>query len=158
MAITPNTAFTQGQQFSANQANRFPRGIMAGQTLQTTFTTSATHTTYQDSGATVTITEQIGRIYRVVMMAPVYPSGGLQAMKFRFVRGSTAINDFLIPSAALDAANGYPAHLTFVYTSASSGSQTWKVQVCAVTANTAVSIFGDATFQRQFWIEDIGES
>jgi hypothetical protein len=45
---------------------------------------------------------------------------------------------------------------SYVYQSSSSGSFTYKFQLKADAANTAVALYGDANFVRQFWIEDIG--
>ena len=158
MAITPNTAFTQGQVFTADQANRFPRGIMGGQTLTTAFTTSATHTTFQDTGMSLTITEEVGRIYRIYWTAQIFPSGGLQGMVFRFMRGATFVSQMVFAAVMLDAANSTQVYGQTVYTSTASGSATWKVQMAALTNNTAVQQYADGNYPRQFGIEDIGAS
>jgi hypothetical protein len=157
MAITPNTNFTSGQILTAAQQNRFPRGIMAYQTLEFDSTTSATHTTYQDNGTGLTITTVAGRLYRIVYTGHPYPSGGLQSMKYQVVLGaSTVLDDWVVPDAALNP--GVSALMTSptIYEATTSGSQTFKIQFGAVTANTAVRDFGSSTTKRQFFIEDIG--
>jgi hypothetical protein len=159
MAINPNTAFSDGTPFTASQANRFPRGVMGLQTLTTQFSTSATHTNFQDNGATLTITTQSGRLYKISYNGHPYPNGGLQGVKYRFVLGaSTYLDEWAIPDSALNTGVSYYHLAETVYEATSSSSQTFKVQFAAWSANTVVSDFGDANTKRQFWIEDIGEA
>lgn len=157
MAVNPNTTFTSGDVLTASQMNRLPWGIVGNQTLTTVFSTAATHTTFQDNGATLTFTEVSGRAYRITYRGLVYPNGGLQTINLRFMRGTTALTQFNFPSTALDAANAFPFTMSTVYVSTASGSATYKVQMAAATANTQVSDYGDATYVRGFWIEDIGQ-
>lgn len=156
MPITPNTAFSQGQVLTSDNANRFPAGVMGHQQLTSAFGTSATHTTYQDTGMTLTITERVDRLYRISWKAQIYPNGGLQAMLFRFVRGSTNIAFAAFAPSMLATGDTCMAYHEYIYQSTSSGSQTWKVQIAAGSANTQVTQYGDASYPRQFTIEDIG--
>ena len=156
MAI--NTTFTTGAVLTAAQMNNLPWGVAGLQTLTSTFTTSPTHTNFQDTGMTLTITEVSGRRYRLNAKMNIYPSGGLQGINMRFVRAAAVVSQANVPSAALDAGNGFSIGFQAVYTAVASGSATYKVQIAAATSNTAVSDFGDTVFTRQFWIEDIGPS
>ena len=159
MAITPNTTFVTGTVLTATtNMNRLPFGVVGSQTLTTNFPTVATHTTFQDNGMTLTFTEIIGRIYRITAYSNIYPSGGLQGINMRILRGATSIKQANYATDVLNAATALPVALTFVYTSTASGSATHKVQIQAATNNTVVNDFGDATFPRQFVIEDIGLS
>jgi hypothetical protein len=158
MAITPNTDFSPGQVFTAGQADRFPRGVMGLQTLTTAYDTTSPHTTFQNNGMTLTITEELGRIYRITAACFPYPSGGLQGVFFRAMRAGVSIKQFNFSPTVMDAGVSLPLFMTFVYTSVASGSATYTMQIAAATANTSVSDYGDATFRRQFWIEDIGAS
>jgi hypothetical protein len=158
MTITPNTNFTVGQVFTANQANRFPRGVMGLQTLTTTFATAATHTTFQDNGATLTITEVSGRLYKIVYQGYPYPNGGLQGISYRILRAGANIEQYLLPQSATETGNAYPFHFEYVHEATQSGSVTFKLAMAAAFVNTQVSDYGDASFKRQFWIEDIGEA
>lgn len=158
MAINPNTDFTTGAILTAAQQNRFPRGVMGTQTLTTAFATTAPNTTAQDSGMTLTFTEQSGRIYRITAYTNFYPSGGLQGMTFRLLRAGVQVRKFDISPAVLDTGFSFPQQFTFVYTSAASGSVTFKTTINAFTSNTVVQDYGDATYFRQFTIEDIGAS
>mgnify|MGYP000063688160 FL=1 len=151
-----NTNFTTGQVFTAAQANAFPRGVMATQTLTTNFATTAPNTTAQDSGMTLTFTEVSGRTYRITAYTNFYPSGGLQAITFRLLRAGVQVRKFDISPNVLDTSFSFPQSLTFIYTSAASGSITFKTTINATTTNTVVNDYGDATYFRQFTIEDIG--
>ena len=131
-------------------------GQVGVQTLTTGFTTSATHTTAQLSGMTLTFTEVSGRIYRITAFTNLYPSGGLQGITFRLLRGATQVRRLDISSVVLDTGISIPQALSFVYTSASSGSVTFSTTINALASNTAVTDYADATYFRQFLIEDIG--
>jgi len=158
VTITPNTAFSDGTPLTATQANAFPRGVMAVQSLATGQNTTSTHTTFQDTGATLTFTEESGRIYRITYSSNAYPNGGLQGMKYRILRGASNIRQFEIPSGALSTANSWSFTYVIYYTSASSGSQTWKVQFGALSSNTQVNDYGASGQERLFFVEDIGAS
>ena len=158
MAISPNTDFAVGQVLTAAQANAFPRGVMATQTLTTAFATTAPNTTAQASGMTLTFTEVSGRIYRITAYTNLYPSGGLQAITFRLLRGATQVRRFEISSAVLDTAISFPQALTFIYTASASGSVTFSTTINAFATNTVVQDYADATYFRQFTVEDIGAS
>ena len=155
---TPNTTFTSGAILTAAQMNNLPFGVFPGQQLTTPFTTSATHTTFQDDGLTLTITEIAGRIYKVTALENPYPSGGQQGVKFALLRDATILRQWSYSSAVMDSGNSYPAVMQYVYTSSASGSFTLKMQIGAQTDNTAVSSYGDGSFPRQFIIEDMGTS
>ena len=156
--MTVNTTFVSGNVLTAAQMNNLPFGVCGLQTLTTQFTTSATHTTFQDDGLTLTITEISGRRYRITVIEQPYPSGGQQGTQFKLVRGATDLRSFTYSTAVMDSGVSYPAVMQFVYTSAASGSTTYKVQLNALSANTAVSTYGDALNPRQLLIEDIGTS
>ena len=69
MAINPNTAFSSGAVFTADQANRFPRGVMAKATNAAnnyTLTTSVAIAT----GMTVTFTADTLRLYKITYYEP----------------------------------------------------------------------------------------
>jgi hypothetical protein len=68
MAINPNTQFSSGAVFTADQANRFPRGIMgyATSTTSQNLTTTSTIST----GMTVTFDAETGRLYKVTYLEP----------------------------------------------------------------------------------------
>lgn len=156
--MTANTTFTVGQVLTASNANAFPFGYMGVQTLTTAFTTSSTHTTFQDNGMTLTITEISGRVYRITAYSNIYPAGGLQGVNIQILRAGTALKRGDFSANVMDAGISLPIAFSYTYTATSSGSATYKAQIAAQTANTAVSDYGSATYPRQFLIEDLGTS
>jgi len=154
---SPNTAFST-QVLTSAQMNNLPFGVVGTQTLTSNFATSAPNTTAQASGMTLTFTEVSGRIYRITAYTNFYPSGGLQAMTFRLLRGAVQVRKFDIASAVLDTNFSFPQQFTFIYTSAASGSVTFSTTINAYSNNTVVNDYADATYFRQFTIEDIGST
>ena len=131
-------------------------GQVGLQTLTSIFTTSATHTTFQDNAMTLTINEVSGRIYQITAYSNLYPSAGLQGTNLRILRAATTLKQANFSSTVMDAGVGFAVVVSHTYTSVASGSATYKVQIAALTSNTAVTDYADATFPRQFVITDIG--
>ena len=154
--MASNTTFVSGNVLTAAQMNNLPFGLMGLQTSTSSFGTSAVHTTFQDDGLTLTITEISGRRYKITALENPYPNGGLQGVAFALLRGATTLRQWSYASAIMDAGNAYPAVMEYVYISTSSGSATYKMQLAAGSANTQVTTYGDGTFPRQFIIEDLG--
>ena len=154
MAI--NTTFSSGAILTAAQMNNLPWGVAGVQTLTSSFATSATHTTFQANGMSLTITEVAGRAYRVTAYSNLYPNGGLQGVSLALYRGATQIKQGNYSSVVMDTTNSLPVVFTYTYTSVASGSAIYSIKIAGQTANTQVTDYGDATFPRQFVIEDIG--
>jgi hypothetical protein len=154
---SPNTAFTT-QVLTSAQMNNLPFGVCGLQTLTSSFATSATHTNFQDDGLTLTITEISGRRYKITALENPYPNAGLQGTQFALVRGASTLRQWTYSPAIMDTGVAYPAVMEYVYTSVGSGSATYKMKFAATTANTTVTTYGDGSFPRQFFIEDIGSS
>ena len=133
-----------------------PRGVLGKATLTTAFTTSATHTTYQDTGLSASVAYENGRILRVSCQSHYYPSGGLQAIGIRLVRGTTTIAQFEIGSAALATTAVTTNYVECFITTASATTETFKVQIAAGSANTAVQQYAGSPFDRFLIVEDIG--
>jgi hypothetical protein len=154
MAI--NTPSTAGQVLTSSYVNALPFGLAGLQTLTTVFTTSPTHTNPQANGMTLTITEVSGRRYKITANSNIYPSGGLQGVNMSIVRAGTPLKQGNFAPAVMDAGNAFPVLFSFIYTATTSGSATYTTRIWAASANTAVSDYADATFPRQFSIEDLG--
>lgn len=156
---SPNTSFSSGATLTAANMNNLPFGVCGLQTLTSIFTTSATHTTFQDTGMTLTITEVSGRQYKITATSNIYTPGGVQSLNMRLVRATAVLKQNNFPDSVMNSGNSLGiVTMTYVYTSVASGSATYKMQMCAGASNTSVSDYGDATFPRQFMIEDIGIS
>ena len=123
--------------------------------LQTTFTTSATHTTIQDEGLTQSIVYGPSRILRVTFTGHPYASGGAQGISLRFVRGATVFAFF--QTEALPPGDAVSRTFVKVFNGPATGAtETFKVQIGALTSNTAVNSYADASFTRQLIVEDLG--
>ena len=164
--VTP-TNVTVGSVLTASKYNQevvenilvSPRGVLGKHTLTTGFATSSTHTNAQDTGLTTPVTYEANRTLKITCASQYFPSGGLQAIELLMVRGTTptVIATFSMAGAALDAgvSNSF-THVALMTTGASGATETFKTRIRAVTNNTAVNQFGNATFGRFLIIEDIG--
>jgi hypothetical protein len=135
-----------------------PRGVLGLATTTSYFTTSATHTTFQDvTGLSFSATYQANRYLRATLKTAPIPNGGLQPINFRVVRGSTTVATWAVAAAALDST--YANNMTFSVVfqgPASSATETFKIQMNAASGNTQVGAYADATYFGSFAIEDIG--
>ena len=123
--------------------------------LTSTFTTSSTHTTAQDEGLSVSISYLPSRVLRVTFTGHPYAFGGAQGIALRFVRGATTFGFF--QTEPLSAVTPFSRSFTKVFNGPATGAtETFKVKISALTANTAVSSYGDANFTRQLIVEDLG--
>ena len=107
MAINPNTNFTTGAVFTADQANRFPRGVMA---YVKRTAGSVTFGALQDlTGMTVTFTAVTGRVYRATWLTTgqkITSAGwtaigcSVGAVNLGFVYDTVGINEYWNCSAS----------------------------------------------------------
>ena len=136
-----------------------PRGVLGKQTLTTAFGTSATHTTMQDTGQTLSITYEANRILRLTCQSHYYPNGGLQNINMEFVYGATptVIGRAAMGDMALAAGTSQTfTTVMYVTPGATAGTANFKVRISAGTSNTQVTQYADATLPRFFIVEDIG--
>jgi hypothetical protein len=140
----------------SSMLTKAPRGIVGLQTLTTSFTTSSTHTAFQNTGMTLTINEVSGRRYKITALANPYPNGGQQGVNLRIMRDATSLKQVNYAGTVMETTVAYPAVITFIYTSVSSGAATYTMQIAGSGVNTQVADYADGTFPRQFIIEDIG--
>jgi hypothetical protein len=124
--------------------------------LTTNFTTSSTHTTQQDEGLSVSVTYNPSRILRVTLQVSAGASGGAQGVVYRVLRTSTVVNAWT-NSRALSTVFGDAMTYTCTFAGpATGGTETFKVQIAALSNNTAVNSYGNATEPRVLTVEDIG--
>jgi hypothetical protein len=167
MAFTTPSTWVAGAILTAAQLNQqlrdnmiaTPRGVLGKQTLTTSFATSATHTTMQDTGQTLSITYEANRILRLTCQGHYYPNGGLQSIDIEFAWGATptAIGRAAMNAVALET-TGAQTFTTVMYVApgATAGTANFKVRMRAASANTQVTQYADATLPRFFIVEDIG--
>jgi hypothetical protein len=153
----PNTAFSSGAVYTADQANRFPRGIMQ---LATSTSSDTSVTTEEVELGAISFTAVASRYYKITYFEPdIGISGaGSGALQMRIRNGTTTAGTLLqqafqwIPSSSVDTA----------------GQVVWFGTFSAGTQNIVATAQqgGASTFQlnrgtgKAAWlvVEDIGPS
>jgi len=156
----PNAALaTTGSVLTATEYNYLPRGVLARSANVTSqFTTSSTHTTFQDvTGYSISTTYFASRILRVTVQVNPYPSGGTNNVSYKLVRGSTDLASFDIPAEAMSTTFAHSMTLSHTFSGPSTGAtETFKLQMRANSTNTAVANFASSTLIGLIVIEDLG--
>lgn len=129
-------------------------GVLGFHQLNTAFTTSGTHTTFQDEGLTTTVSYRPGRRLKVTLEVHVDAPGGTpQIIRFQVLRGSTLVGWWQHRAEAA----GISTHVyQNIIETVNEETQVFKVQICAAAGNTSVKSHGDYSFTRQLIVEDIG--
>jgi hypothetical protein len=150
MAVNPNTNFTTGAVYTADQANRFPRGVMgyASSTANLSLTTST-----QDV-LSLTFTAVTGRLYKATVNG-FYQKSSNGRVFIDFTDGANVQQNASMSTTTNTEFGYYVA--TFLFT-ASSGSITRKIR--SSTELGTATLFGNPADGRtyQFIIEDVGLS
>lgn len=151
MAINPNTEFTSGAILTADQQNRFPRGVMA----LTTDTVSANFTSEAVDITSAAFTAVANRYYQITFYVPqssVNVANGFTV--FRIRKGTTTGGTQLTAGVASSPTAGSPSGTTTsIVTTLTAGSQ----QVCATinSSSTTTTVYS-ATQPAYLLVEDIG--
>jgi len=147
MAINPNTDFTAGQVLTADQQNRFPRGVMAQTQRSTVYLPDTTITDL----FTLTFTAVANRIYKYTLNCPSIDASGAIVLTMSLTDNS---NNVLNQCSQILQSGGPRTNLDFTtYRTESAGSVTRKIRGVTNTGNGAM--FGSTTIGF-FTIEDIG--
>ncbi len=154
MAINPNTEFTSGQVFTASQANRFPRGIMAYVQSTTNATVTATEAVTLTAASFMAVPN---RYYKITYheSAATTPAGAtnycLSSIRITNVAGTKLMGAQLQNSGASSVAN------TLVTTWVGTLAQGSTVIVASAAVNTgSVTWYRGSEFPAFLVIEDIG--
>ena len=140
------------------QVSRVPAGAipLGLHSLTTAYATTATHTTLQDEGLTLTVNYRANRILRMTWNGSFYAPAGSQRVKLRMLRGSTTIFDWISPTAINTITNeGFTISVPFLGP-ATASSETFKIQIAANTSATAVQSYATASAPRTLLLEDLG--
>ena len=157
MAINPNTTFVAGAIYTAAEANRFPRGIMAGVSSSTSYTLTTTMT--QTTGMTLSFSAISGRFYKITYYEPQCqtPSSlaGFTNLKiFQTSTAGTQLQQGFVQSSASSNTTGSPT-ISRV-TQFSTGTITIIGAASSSTTTGAPILTRGATFEAQLYVEDIG--
>ena len=155
MAINPNTDFTTGAVFTADQANRFPRGVVAYASSTTTF--NATSTQVVATGMTATFTAVANRYYKITYFEPQFDFAATQGQyifqRIRLTNTSGTIQNTATTMNPSAFATALPGQVVAVSTF-SAGSTT-IVGTLFVNSGT-VSVYRAAGWVATLVVEDIG--
>ena len=123
--------------------------------LTYTQTTAATHTTFQDEGLSKSVDYGPSRILRVSIQVHAQANGGANSLYFKIMRGSTDLIRLLIPDPPTTLE--YSTYWSYVFNGpVAAGTEIFKVQFAAVSANTQVATIASAVLPRVLLIEDLG--
>ena len=135
------------------QIDAAPRGVLASHTLTNDFLTAAPHTAAQDEGLTVEATYEANRVLRVTLKVIHFANGGVNNIAYEVFRGSTLLSRY---RRLNDPAYNSETWEVVVNGPSVAGTETFKVQMYALTNNTQIQSYGSAEFPRQLIVEDIG--
>lgn len=153
MAINPNSTFVTGAVYTADQANRFPFGIVA----LTTKTTDTAITTTEAVTMTASFTAIANRYYRITYFeGDLFNANGStdQGSIAKIRAGSTTSGTELQFARVNLLPQGESCLITSVLTTFTAGSQT-VVGTLVVTAGTGTALHS-ATRPGQLIVEDMG--
>lgn len=126
--------------------------------LTATFTTVAPHTTYQDEGLTVTVTEPAGRPLRITLGVNLYPSGGIAHMGLQILRNGVVVREWTFPGEAMATGTSHGMTLQHVILSSGAGGSgvVYKTQIKSFAATAVTSWAAGASTSRFILVEQIG--
>ena len=156
MAISPNTDFVTGAVYTAQQANNFPRGVMATASSSTnyTLTTSVAIAT----GMSVTFTAVANRNYRITYNEPQINTPTVVGYSYTQLRQTTAagtqLQQALVQNSAAAAANGT---LPLIYVGTFTAGSVTLVGCAATSSTTGAPVATRSSSNpAQLIVEDIG--
>jgi hypothetical protein len=145
----PNTAFSSGAVYTADQANRFPRGVMA-LNQSTTADTSITAEEVQITGSSFTAVA--GRNYRITYFEPNVVNG---TGYFTFRIRQTSLAGTVLNTSYNTAGTGIDRQAMMIWVGTFSAGTVNVVATAAQTAGTGILSRG-ATTVAYLLVEDIG--
>ena len=149
MAVSPNTNFSSGAIYTAQQANNFPRGLM-GYVVRTSGNIGITSTIADLTGASITFTAEANRGYLITFSGTTNKtSAGYVEIQF------TDASNNLIADTIQSVSNSFAIlNYSFLQTTNTAGSKTVKVR-SSCDAGSA-TVYGSAGNPYTFMIQDMG--
>jgi hypothetical protein len=129
--------------------------VLGFQSLSTNFVTSATHTTFQDEGLSISVSYQANRRLRVTWQGGLFAGGGAQRIQLQLLRTSTVLSTFVSPTTVNSLVTETYGFSTVFNGPATAATETFKLQIAAYTSNTSVQSSGSNS-PRTLLIEDLG--
>ncbi len=128
-------------------------GVIARNTLGTTFNTVAPHNVGQNTGLTVAVAERSGRVMAIRTQLNLYPSGGLAALSVALQRNGVIVDSWFVPAEAMGVGSSFPLAHTTLYNTVASETATYAVFLSSTAATAASDYAG-----RAMVVEDVGPS
>jgi hypothetical protein len=150
MAINPNTDFTAGAILTADQQNRFGRGVMALSLLTSDLAVTSTEATR----ASLTFTAVANRYYKITWVENKAVNGvNTLTTTMRIRPTSVATTEIALSEHAMNGSQNYQLQIAIVTTFAA-GSVTLFAR--AQTNFSSITLTAGATAPSFFMVEDIG--
>jgi hypothetical protein len=158
MAINPNTDFSSGAVYTADQANRFPRGVMARATSQTNYTLTTSSTTVIATGMTVTFTAVANRYYKITYYEPQGQTANIVSNTQTFLKQTSVTGTVLGNNVFTNeiAAQDQDEMIIIKTATFSAGSVTLVGTAACTSTSGAPALIRDATREALLLVEDIG--
>jgi len=156
MAINPNTDFSSGAVLTADQQNRFPRGVMALATSTTSYTLTTSEVIA--TGMSVTFTAVANRYYRITYFEPQAQTASFASNTSLTLRQTNASGTVLQNTVFQNESNATDqSGMTVIRTMTFTAGSITVVGTakCSLTTGTP-QLIRDSTRQAQLLIEDIG--
>ena len=156
MAINPNTDFTSGAVLTADQQNRFPRGVMAIATSTTSYTLTTSEVIA--TGMTVTFTAVANRYYKLTYFEPQAQTATFTANTQLTLRQNNASGTVLQNTIFQNESNALDQQgmvCTRVMTFSAGSITVVGTAKCSLTTG-APQLIRDTTRYAQLLVEDIG--
>jgi hypothetical protein len=156
MAINPNTDFTTGAVYTADQANRFPRGIVAEATSNTSSGAIGTSETVTLTSSSFTAVAN--RYYKITYNEPVVQASGppgFMTFRIRLTNISGTVLQYVDAEPVVSTGSDGQVVTLLVMTTLTAGS-TVIVATARANSSTLTCYGGAPGVVRQLIIEDIG--
>jgi hypothetical protein len=153
MAINPNTTFTAGQVLTADQQNRFPRGIMQLVTSTSNLTVSGTEAVALTLPA---FTAVANRIYKVTYFEPYVENSNANINLITRIKLTDISGTIIGRGEVFLTTVGSEAQITASYIGTLTAGSTVLVGTAQNTAASNSIFNGNASYLRMLWVEDLG--
>jgi hypothetical protein len=158
MAINPNTNFSVSAVYTADQANRFPRGVVARAVSQTTYTLTTSGTAAIATGMTVTFTAEANRYYRITYYEPQAQTPSVVGNTQSYLKETSASGTIIGNAVFTNETNTtIQIPLTIIKTKTFTAGTVVLVGTGSVTSTSGTPTFiRDSTREALLLVEDIG--
>ena len=154
MAITPNTNFTSGAIYTAQQANNFPRGLMAAPVTNTTDQNTISAEVAL-TGMSITFTAEANRTYKATYMEPYVQSSFGQCFYYGSFRKTNISGTVLGSAYAATGLTQNASSLTVTATFTTTAGST-TIIVTGAGGPASQNLDRSTAYPAIFMIEDIG--